>query len=245
LVVKVCIYQPTLDYQQKLPLSLNSGTLTLILNPGDFEFPDDFDQGRVWVQYASSTHRIEWNGWEEESDGTWTWDMYFSQSVQAVWIDTFPYDLIVWTGFGPWEAAQVGYTYSGIHKTGEVTEINFTVEEPIFRDWTGIGNPTVDWPVTAEPAWAVESYAQSGDLNFKVETSCSGFGDNHAGLFKWQTELATENTFGNGIFREHLLEPLVLSTWTLSRPDGTILASGDTLAPLCAESILRLPLIMK
>jgi len=224
---------------------INTGTIILTLDPASHPFPGHFDNGRVWYKTYTGTYRIDWNGWVIQPDNTYVWEMSLPSNVQQIWIDTFPFNLVHWEGYGPWVPATVGYTYSGIQKTEQETKITISVNEPLFQDWTGIGDPTVDWPVTAEPAWAVESYAKSGELNFQVETSCSGFGDNHGGLFEWNVALATENTFGNGIFREHLLEPLVSSTWTLSRPDGTILASGETLAPSCAESILRLPVVMK
>ncbi len=206
------------------PLILNAGDLVLELTVRDpWQFPEDFGGG--YMCFHTSDGRTECsshNMWEEVSEGVYRWEQYIPYGTLEIWFESYAAP-ITYEGFGPW-------SYDGYYdrlvkeqKTPVVAEPG-TVE---YRSWPGVGNPTWDWPLLVTPKWQQIPFTYT----VKIGTNCVG--ENHGGAFEWEINPLDEVTFGNGVQRESVWDPLAPLTYTIQGPDGSVFWEGMTEGPWC------------
>jgi len=135
--IKVTYFQAT--PQALVPEVRNSGTLYLELDLNGFEL-EDLDEGRISIQNRDGTVYKISNIWSCQ-DQICTWNQYLPIEAVDVWVDVL--GSIEWEGWGPWE---VGVN-DGLRKKEDVTQITFSVNDPLYNDWEGLYNPTWDWSV--------------------------------------------------------------------------------------------------
>lgn len=234
--IKVTYFQAT--PQALVPEVRNSGTLYLELDLNGFEL-EDLDEGRISIQNRDGTVYKISNIWSCQ-DQICTWNQYLPIEAVDVWVDVL--GSIEWEGWGPWE---VGVN-DGLRKKEDVTQITFSVNDPLYNDWEGLYNPTWDWSVAGSPEWAASQWFVNNKVDIKILTNCSGHGDNHNGLFQWEDVPPFPSKFGNGVYRQWLKEPSSILQWEIK---GTIgnwwTQTGETLGPTCWNNLIFLPLINK
>lgn len=223
--------------QALLPEVRNSGTIYLELNLNGFDL-EDLDGGQLSIQKRDGSIFKAGNSWSCQDQGMCTRNLYLPIEVVGIWVDvTIP---IGWEGWGPWE---VGYN-EGIRKKEDVTQITFTINDPLYNDWEGLYDPTWDWAVVGSPDWASTQWFGHNKVNIKINTNCSGHGTNHNGNFYWENVPTLPSMFGNGVFRQWVKEPLSPVQWEIK---GTIgnwwTQNGETLGPVCWDNLIFLPLI--
>jgi hypothetical protein len=242
--LKIVEYRATPQWGQLQVI--NAGDLRLELNPAGHSIQEFRSDAGTWLYFKDMyghLYDIVSNVWVAQPDGTFVTEMYVASWHEAMWIPSAGL-AVSYEGLGPWEPS----LYEGhlAFTKPEKTQIELTLADPEFKSWDGIGNPTWDWKLSASPAWAVEQYAQTGEVIVKVDTTCNGFGDNHEGNFVWKARLGDGIVFGNGVPREYIRENLAPAKWSMQRPDGTVLLEGDTLAPTCSvRGHMFLPIVIK
>lgn len=233
----------TVTYFEATPQALapevrNSGTLYLELNLNGYNL-EDLDGGRVSVQNRDGTVNKISNIWSCQ-DQVCAWSAYIPIEAVDIWIDVL--GTIEWEGWGPWE---IGYN-DGLRKKEDITQISFSIDDPLYKDWEGLYDPTWDWSVVGSPNWAATQWFEHNRVDIEINTNCNGHGTNHNGIFYWEDVPALPSMFGNGVFRQWVKEPLSEVQWEVKSTIGDYWSqTGETLGPTCWNSLIFLPLIYK
>jgi hypothetical protein len=236
-IIEVTSFQGT--PQALLPEVRNSGTIVITVNLGDYDL-SSLNEGRVTIRDYDGTETTLSNLWRCQNDKICTWEQYLLFDVEYIYIQTQTPTL--WIGSGPWESS---YSPFGLHKKEQITQVTFSINDPVYNDWEGLYDPTWEWSVVGSPDWAADQWFEHNKVNIKINTNCNGHGTNHSGLFYWENVPTLPSMFGNGVFRQWVKEPLSPVQWEIK---GTIgnwwTQNGETLGPVCWDNLTFLPLVV-
>jgi hypothetical protein len=225
--------------QHGAPVILNSGTVTLTLTGASAL--DALDHGQMTIRNESGSAYKLPNTWMQTGAETWQWVQYIPDGVAELTIDTN--EPISWMDFGPWATNP---QRNGVLLTEKATQIQIFIGNPLYRDWEGLYDPTWDWTLEATPAtaWAASQWPWWSEIVIKLDTSCNGKANNHGGVFSWQSDgTYTGITFGNGVYRSWLREPLSEVIWRVSA--GNWEQNGVTHGPTCWTNKINFPIVAR